>query len=911
MAFKKVGNNHVDIERVEGSLKSDLKVETYRNNLKANTVTGSGSNVLLRRMIQITIFLVITLSALIIRKHSDNSTIMIWNLFNEDENEAKVFESSLLLRRLSIINRKALTESALDTTTTNTSTNTEKSKFKEVEEEKNTGDILVPNSNDGSESSSSDEEEDTAVSPKDGQSISNKNDSNDGSLETQNKVELGEDESSDDNEKLAKSEHETDNSNIDSNTEVKDDKWGKWKFYDGAESTRPTEDYCAKYPNRDIPGEEFPENAWQTDAVYVNHFINEGLNLVERVQEAILEEYGHSKRDDMTPSELANRRKMFELTYTDVDSDICSKEPDNAGCTTESSFDGLVKRLLHALLTNDTFTVVMGGHSAAAGHGNHFKQSYTMQFFRIMEPVFNRLGMKLVTRNIANGGLGTMQNALGSKSLYGEEVDMIIWDSSMTEHEASYYDLFARQALLGNRAPVLYHGSWGVQKQLSQETGADIFFMGNGNSGLPTTMDEEQVLDLPWATRYLVCGKQRADLCNDHNANTKFRTKCWVDRPDFTPTTKQDAHVGSQVSWHPGFRTHQLTGRLMSFVVLDALADALSIWSDNTITQGHPLSDEHWHVTEYYESIKSKARQLDHTESNGCENLALPKRVCNIPLNGRSEFTPRANPHETSIRSILKPKADGTLPQYVNTKMLYEGPDVPNPALSIPDDAIDVYAIAGARRNLQASAFHRDIVEASYQDSSPVHHRLDESDEIVQGDWFFTDDIPPGTCGGEYHDICGRQEGDKCLLAGHMDHRGGIQGNCTSGWLVMELKDVAHGFVMIKIETWHGLKKRRRLEDQELDPLLCENFIFEYAINGKITTLNKAQFIHIKTHAQRVVELFPLLDDESMETQDLEVAIKISGCENEEHPKAVQFKLTHVYWGSVENEADGDFTISS
>ena len=39
------------------------------------------------------------------------------------------------------------------------------------------------------------------------------------------------------------------------------------KFYDGAEDTRPTEDYCSKYPNRDIPSEDFPANAWQTDAV--------------------------------------------------------------------------------------------------------------------------------------------------------------------------------------------------------------------------------------------------------------------------------------------------------------------------------------------------------------------------------------------------------------------------------------------------------------------------------------------------------------------------------------------------------------------------------------------------------------------------------------------------------------------
>ena len=99
----------------------------------------------------------------------------------------------------------------------------------------------------------------------------------------------------------------------------------------------------------------------------------------------------------------------------------------------------------------------------------------------------------------------------------------------------------------------------------------------------------------------------------------------------------------------------------MSFVVFNSFERALSIWSDNTITAGHPLSDEHWHITDHYESIKDKARQLNHLESGGCETLALPAKVCNMPLNGRSEFTPRANPHETSILSILKPKPNGKL----------------------------------------------------------------------------------------------------------------------------------------------------------------------------------------------------------------------------------------------------------
>jgi hypothetical protein len=42
--------------------------------------------------------------------------------------------------------------------------------------------------------------------------------------------------------------------------------------------------------------------------------------------------------------------------------------------------------LLHAIMTNDTFTVVMGGHSAAADTGTTFTRDCMMQFHRIMAP---------------------------------------------------------------------------------------------------------------------------------------------------------------------------------------------------------------------------------------------------------------------------------------------------------------------------------------------------------------------------------------------------------------------------------------------------------------------------------------------------------------------------------------------
>jgi hypothetical protein len=162
---------------------------------------------------------------------------------------------------------------------------------------------------------------------------------------------------------------------IDENTKGKlIDEWGQWHFWDGDEEMRPKEDYCARYPNRDIPGDSFPDEAWQVDAVYVNHFLNDADKLISRAMEAIFTEYGKGR--PLAPEKLADRHKMFQWVMHDLSKNESpppdfsrSGKQDIGGWTTKRSFDGLVRRLLHAMITQDTFTVVLAGHSAAKGEG--------------------------------------------------------------------------------------------------------------------------------------------------------------------------------------------------------------------------------------------------------------------------------------------------------------------------------------------------------------------------------------------------------------------------------------------------------------------------------------------------------------------------------------------------------------
>jgi hypothetical protein len=75
-------------------------------------------------------------------------------------------------------------------------------------------------------------------------------------------------------------------------------------------------------------------------------------------------------------------------------------------------------------------------------------------------------------------------------------------------------------------------------------------------------------------------------------------------------------------------------------------------------------------------------------------------------------------------------------------------------------------------------------------------------------------------------------------------------------------------------------------------PDLPDTFIFEYAIDGKVTTLTKDQFLEQKKQIQRVVETLTLLDDPNFtaEAKHVEIAVRLRGCGRD-----CTFGVSHVY----------------
>jgi hypothetical protein len=111
--------------------------------------------------------------------------------------------------------------------------------------------------------------------------------------------------------------------------------------------------------------------------------------------------------------------------------------------------------------------------------------------------------------------------------------------------------------------------------------------------------------------------------------------------------------------------------------------------------------------------------------------------------------------------------------------------------------------------------------------------------------------------------------------------------------------DDGTGIVGFGEEEDDGVNRERRMgqSHRELKPSVpeyCEDFKFEWAIDGRITSWNKDEFMAHFVAAQRVVELITLIEDASKlseQEREVELAIRMTGCGNDKH-----FKLTHVYW---------------
>jgi len=290
------------------------------------------------------------------------------------------------------------------------------------------------------------------------------------------------------------------------------------------------------------------------------------------------------------------------------------------------------------------------------------------------------------------------------------------------------------------------------------------------------------------------------------------------------------------------------------------------------------------------------------------------------PVKARSLYTPRANPRETSVLTLVKADADGRVPPPPYTQV-YESIDVHNQCSEPKEGTLDVLQVVSNRQLIESAEVQSKSMlaskrsETSGSQSPQVRSRRLEEITVGKG-WQHIMEYP-GNCDGTYDASCAKHREDACPLLGHHDSRGHLAGNEYSGWLVLTLPKVEKGLIMLKIVTWLGeasntytdgwtsVNNQRRLgasNDQQQPSANStrrlglsdqpEELVFEYSVDGVVTSLSKTKLVDEIKKVQRLVEIVTVLDEESFGVKEnVEVAFRLKNC-----GRQCTFGLTHVYW---------------
>jgi len=294
-----------------------------------------------------------------------------------------------------------------------------------------------------------------------------------------------------------------------------------------------------------------------------------------------------SNPTDQGPSKARFRRKL-KIKLLEVQSAVLKEESSLLGCNCVATMIG--SRHQDGNTNNDEVTLpeiprsyskfvwATGGHSAAAGHGNLYNESYTAYMERSVMNVFQAVGIDFVGRNYAMGGMSSgPEIALCLESLFGIDVDLISWDFGMTDGRSYFKKLFYanRIGMNRNKPAIVDLNIAGrqfnnrlEQIKIVEDQGLTAMYMNpekwqDLEKGIPDMfgMSEDQMSKIAPYARDLKCKGilEKGDpTCGDK----KFNKAICPLREGMT-------------SWHPGWRVHAAYGTIMGLFLSDMLIDAI------------------------------------------------------------------------------------------------------------------------------------------------------------------------------------------------------------------------------------------------------------------------------------------------------------------------------------------------
>ena len=205
-------------------------------------------------------------------------------------------------------------------------------------------------------------------------------------------------------------------------------------------------------------------------------------------------------------------------------------------------------------MTHERFVWATGGHSASAGHGNLYNESYTAYMERDLQIVFGAVGIEFEGRNFAMGGTSSgLEVSMCWEQVFGSDVSIFSWDYGMTD---GYNDVrLLHYAVRGGRTAgrpafvaLRTAGAPGRQdrlKELQNEMGMAVFVQDDGDvakmrAAIPDSLglSTSEIENLPKYVRNFKCG-DRIEAGEPFCDQEKYSTDICFPR----------AH---QKKWHPG-----------------------------------------------------------------------------------------------------------------------------------------------------------------------------------------------------------------------------------------------------------------------------------------------------------------------------------------------------------------------
>lgn len=327
-------------------------------------------------------------------------------------------------------------------------------------------------------------------------------------------------------------------------------------------------------------------------------------------------------------------------------------------------------KLLQALLAPPNTTVnfiwATTGHSAAAGHGDLFNQTYSASIEAAARVVFELFGIHFYAKNYAMGGTRSgPEIAMCLPEIIGKDVDILSWDFGMTDGGGSHlYALFAQRAGVMKSRPIIFdfegfesHSDY--NRFLDDNSSMSVFTIGLiGRAMLPSSDDEKVNVDnLPSGVKNYICGRGFPEIgdCEGHK---------W----DVKACTDIGKYVGFQVGWHNGWKDHLFIGRSIAAFLVEMLSDSIAELSEPPEEVGEPIPSLTRDYLNYL--LQQEARDRDAFFES-----PVPAIIMTWLNNSYSSLFPRSN---TAACHTARLPADSrfqglVLESHVSTSYLYGG----------------------------------------------------------------------------------------------------------------------------------------------------------------------------------------------------------------------------------------------